>query len=238
MVCDGHLEMGTTTSYFGPELFGFLQELEVNNNREWFLANKERYEDDVRHAGLRFISDFGPHLRKISPNFVADPRPVGGSMFRIYRDVRFSKDKSPYKTAVGIQFRHKKRRDVHSPGFYLHLEPDASFAGVGIYHPDGATLRKIREFLVENPERWKRTIGGKRFREIYELGGASLKRAPKGYDPNHPMIEDLKRKDFIGFAMIPDSGITAKGFLAEYTRMCRSGAPLVEILCEAVGVSY
>lgn len=230
--------MGANISHFDPELFDFLRELKRNNTRDWFQANKERYENDVRHAGLQFISDFGPHLRKISTSFVADPRPVGGSMFRIYRDVRFSKVKSPYKTAVGIQFRHKSRRDVHSPGFYLHLEPDSCFAGVGIYHPDGPTLGKVREFLVEDPERWKRTKSGKRFRDAFELGGESLKRAPKGYDPGHPMIEDLRRKDFVAFAQISESKVTDPGFLSEYTRLCRSGAPLVKLLCEAVGVSY
>jgi uncharacterized protein (TIGR02453 family) len=230
--------MGANTRSFSPALFDFLLDLKRNNNRDWFQSNKERYEDEVRHPGLQFISDFGPNLRKISPSFEADPRPVGGSMFRIYRDVRFSKDKSPYKTAVGIQFRHKSRRDVHSPGFYLHLEPDACFAGVGIYHPDGATLGQIRKFLVDSSSRWKRVTNGARFREAFELGGASLKRAPKGYDPEHPLIEDLKRKDFVAFAQIPDSEVTKPGFLDEYTRLCRSGAPLVRLLCEAVDVPY
>ena len=230
--------MTSATRSFTPKLFSYLRDLRANNNRDWFQDNKERYENDVRHPGLQFISDFGPHLRKISPNFVADPRPVGGSMFRIYRDVRFSKDKSPYKTAVGIQFRHKQCRDVHSPGFYLHLEPGSSFAGVGIYHPDGPTLRDIRAFLVDNSTRWKRLTQGKRFQQSWELGGESLKRAPKGYDPDHPLIEDLKRKDFVAFAKIPDSRITGKGFLDEYTRLCRDGAPLVKFLCEAVDVPY
>lgn len=230
--------MATAARHFGPELFSFLRQLEANNNRDWFKANKERYENDVRHPGLQFISDFGPHLRRISSNFMADPRPVGGSMFRIYRDVRFSKDKSPYKTAVGIQFRHKMRRDVHSPGFYLHLEPRSSFAGVGIYHPDSATLRKIREFLVAHPQRWKRVTSGKRFRDKWQLGGETLKRAPKGYDPDHPMIEDLKRKDFVAFSQLVDGEVMAEGFLQHYTRLCRAGAPFVRILCEAVDVPF
>ena len=230
--------MSTSRKNFSPKLFSFLRDLKENNDREWFQANKERYEDHVRHPGLEFISDFGPRLRAISPNFVADPRPVGGSMFRIYRDVRFSKDKRPYKTAVGIQFRHKNRRDVHSPGFYLHLEPKSCFAGVGIYHPDGETLKSIRAFLVENSARWKRIKSGKKFNSVFELGGDSLKRAPKGYDPDHPMIEDLKRKDFVAFAPIAQSRVTSESFLDDYTQICRAGAPLVRFLCEAVDVPY
>ena len=230
--------MSRATQSFPPELFDFLRDLRRNNRREWFQANKERYEDSVRHPALQFISDFGPHLGKISPNYSADPRPVGGSMFRIYRDVRFSKDKSPYKTSVGIQFRHKQSKDVHSPGFYLHLEPNGCFVGVGIWHPDGASLAKIRSFLVDDSDRWTRTLAGKRFQQEFQLGGESLKRAPKGYDPDHPLIEDLKRKDFIAYTPLDDSVVTSPGFLQEYARLCRAGTPFVRLLADAVGVAF
>ena len=106
---------------FQPDLFRFLDALRGNNNREWFQANKERYESDVKGPMLRFIGDFAPRLRQISPRFVADPRPNCGSLFRIYRDVRFSKDKTPYKTNAGAQFRHQAGKDAHAPGFYLHV---------------------------------------------------------------------------------------------------------------------
>lgn len=230
--------MSRAKQSFPPELFDFLRQLRRNNRREWFQANKERYEDHVRHPALQFISDFGPHLRRISTNYVADPRPVGGSMFRIHRDVRFSRDKSPYKTAVGIQFRHKRRKDVHSPGFYLHLEPDGCFAGLGIWHPDGKSLAKIRSYLVEHSDSWRRTLSGKRFQQQFELAGESLKRAPKGYDPDHPLIEDLKRKDFIAYSPLAESVVSSPGFLQEYARLCRAGAPFVGLLAEAVGVEF
>ena len=123
----------TTEPYFGPELFAFLRALDKNNNREWFQANKKRFERDVRDPMLRFIADFGSQLDKISTRFVADPRPNGGSLFRIYRDVRFSKDKRPYKTNVGAHFRHQAGKDAHAPGFYFHMEPGEVFGGSGIY---------------------------------------------------------------------------------------------------------
>lgn len=230
--------MADAQSHFDKRFFAFLRDLKRHNRREWFQANKERYEENVKHPAQQFISDFGPALRKISDNFVADPRPVGGSMFRIYRDVRFSRDKSPYKTAVGIQFRHKKARDVHSPGFYLHLEPGACFAGLGIWHPDGPSLAQIRAYLVNESTRWKRTLGNKRFRADFELGGDSLKRAPKGYDPDHPLIADLKRKDLVAFAQLDQRSVTAPGFLEEYSRLCRAGGPLVKFLCDAVGIDF
>ena len=223
---------------FDPELFGLLRDLRQNNRRDWFQANKERYEEQVKHPALQFISDFGPHLRKISSNFMADPRPVGGSLFRIYRDVRFSKDKSPYKTAVGIQFRHKQCKDVHTPGFYLHLEPDACFVGLGIWHPDSKSLSRIRAYLADDPTRWKRAVGSKRFREQFDLVGESLKRAPKGFDPDDLLIEDLKRKDFIASTQLQESAVTAPGFLDEYARMCRAGAPFVRYLCAATDIPF
>ena len=97
----------TPSAHFTPALFEFLADLAENNRREWFQANKDRYETHVKDALLDFVSDFGERLTGISPHMVADPRPSGGSMFRIYRDVRFSKDKSPYKTNAGVHFRHE-----------------------------------------------------------------------------------------------------------------------------------
>src|SRR6185369_3813459 len=105
---------------FTRAAFAFLRELRDHNDREWFAANKQRYEKVVRDPALQFIAGFGPRLHKISPHLVADPRPVGGSMFRIYRDTRFSRDKSPYKTHLGIHFFHEKAKAAASvPGFYL-----------------------------------------------------------------------------------------------------------------------
>lgn len=230
--------MSPRTVYFSSAVFEFLRDLRENNNREWFTDNKDRYIDEVREPAQRFISDFGPRLSNISPHFRADPRPNGGSLFRIYRDVRFSKDKSPYKTHTGIQFRHKQGKDVHAPGFYLHLEPDECFAGLGIYHPDGAALAQIRQALVDEPARWKRARDGKRLREHFELGGESLKRAPKGYEPDHPLIEDLKRKDFVAFAPLTQKQVTAPDFSDRYAEMCKAGSGFIKFLCEAVGVPF
>ncbi len=142
-------------SHFSPELFRFLRELAKNNSRDWFQANRQRYETALREPCLRFISDLGPPLRKISRHLVADPRPSGGSLFRIYRDTRFAKDKSPYKTHAGMYFPVRGGKDVHTPGFYLHLEPSACFAAAGLWHPDSAALAKVREAIVARPAGWK-----------------------------------------------------------------------------------
>jgi uncharacterized protein (TIGR02453 family) len=223
---------------FTKDLFTFLVDLRKNNNREWFKANKPRYEQHVQEPALEFVSDFAPLLDEISPHFRADPRPVGGSLFRIYRDVRFSKDKSPYKTVIGIRFRHELGKDAHVPVFYLHLEPGGSFAGAGIWHPDSATLGKIRAAIAAYPEDWLSATREPPFAAVLELGGDSLKRAPAGTDPDHPLIEDLKRKDFVCYAMLDEKTVTGRGFLDEYARICQSSTPFVEFLCRAVDAPF
>ena len=226
------------TPHFTPSLFAFLRELSRNNNREWFLANKARYERDVRDPLLRFIEDFAPHLRRISPHFVADPRPVGGSLFRIYRDTRFSRDKRPYKTVAAAQFRHEQGKDVHAPGFYLHLEPGNVFAGAGLWHPDAETLRAVRDAIVERPGAWKRAVSGKTFRERFELGGNALKRPPRGYDPEHPLIDDVKRKDFVAMTAFAASEVFEPDFLERYAEVSRRTRPFMRFLTGAVGMSF
>jgi uncharacterized protein (TIGR02453 family) len=222
---------------FSPAVFSFLRELKDNNTREWFAENKSRYQEDVQEPALEFISDFDPLLRRISPEFRADARPVGGSLFRIHRDVRFSKDKTPYKTHVGIHFRHRSASDAHAPGFYLHLEPKSVFVAAGIWHPDSASQRGIRDAIAGDPRGWKRATGGA-FADTYRLIGDSLKRPPPGYRPDHPLIEDLKRKDFVGEKELPERAVTSPGFLEEYARLCRAAVPFLRFLCKAVGASF
>ena len=227
-----------TAPHITPELFAFFRELERNNSKLWFQSNKQRYEQQVRLPLQRLIMDFQQPLRRISPHFRADPRPVGGSLFRIYRDVRFSPDKSPYKTHGGIQFRHEQGKDVHAPGFYLHLEPDNVFAAVGIWRPDSAALGRIREAIAAEPGKWLRARNDPGFSKAYELGGDSLKRAPQGYDPNHSRIEDLKRKDFIASAALSQRDACAPDFLDRYARLCVAAAPFMEFLTKVLDLPW
>lgn len=225
-------------AYFTSATFDFLTELAANNNRDWFAANKPRYEGDVKAPALRFISDFGPRLARIGPRFRADPRANGGSLFRIYRDTRFSRDKSPYKIHTGIHFRHEAAKDAHAPGYYLHLEPGSVFVGCGIWRPAGPALRKIREAIDEDPDAWLRASRDEGFQASFELEGDSLVRAPKGFSVDHPLIVDLRRKDFIGVAHLSEEAVSSEGFLDEFTRLCRDAAPFQRWLCGALGVGY
>ena len=228
----------TSTQHFTPALFEFLAELAENNNREWFQANKARYERDVRDALVGFVSDFGDRLYQISPHMVADPRPSGGSVFRIYRDVRFSKDKSPYKTNAGIHFRHEVGREVHGPGLYLHLQPGSVFAGIGIWRPNSATVGKIREAIVANPGRWSRIVDERAFASVYSLESESLKRAPRGVDPDHPLIEHLKLKSFVAVTNFTKDEACEPGFIDVYADACRAAAPFAEFITNAVGLDW
>ena len=224
--------------HFTPATFTFLTELAANNNREWFRANKSRYDGGIKEPALKFISDFAPHLAQLSPHFRADPRANGGSLFRIYRDTRFSKDKRPYKTHTGIHFRHEATKDAHAPGFYLHLQPGSVFAGVGIWRPGGPTLRSIREAIDEDPDAWLRVSRDEQFRASFELSGDSLIRAPRGFKIDHPLIEDLRRKDFIGVAHLSESSVLSPDFLARFAGLCGDATPFQRWLCGAIGVPF
>ena len=200
-------------SPFGPGLIRFLKDLESNNNRDWFLANKDRYEEEVREPALAFIHAMGPRLTRISDHLVASERKVGGSLMRIHRDVRFSKDKQPYKTNLGIQFRHEAGKDVHAPGLYFHVDKSGAFLASGMWRPDTATLTAVRRAIADDPRGWKRVRDAKRFREHWELSGASLKRPPRGYEADHPLLEDLKRKDHIAVNNLKKSDLTRSDLL-------------------------
>jgi uncharacterized protein (TIGR02453 family) len=223
--------MGENT-YFGPDLFNFLRQLKRHNDRDWFNKNKERYQHSIQAPALRFISDFAAPLAKLSPHFVADARPSRGSLFRIYRDTRFSADKKPYKTHVGIHFSHESGKDAHAPVFYLHLEPDNCFAAAGVWHPESPTLTKIRAAIVSNPEQWKKAVGK------LELEGECLTRPPKGFPCDHPLIADLKRKDYVASVALTEKQICSAKLMRDFTAACKSMAPLVEFTTKALGVKY
>ena len=223
---------------FDATTLKFLKELERNNNRDWFADNKPRYEALVLEPALDFIATMGPHLHKISDHFEAIPKRQGGSLMRVYRDTRFSKDKTPYKTNIGIQFRHELGKDVHAPGFYMHIEPENCFIGVGLWRPEPKALAAIRTRIDMKPEAWNKAIGGRTFKATYELGGESLKRPPKGYDAEHAHLADLKRKDFIAVTEVGRAEITSPKFVAGVARRFKQASPFMQFLCDAVEVPF
>ncbi|TWT74436.1 hypothetical protein Pla123a_32590 [Posidoniimonas polymericola] len=219
-------------------LLHFLEELSRNNNKKWFDKHKARYESEVRGPAVAYIESMRAPLARFSPHFLAVPKKVGGSLMRIHRDVRFAKDKSPYKTNVGIQFRHERGRDVHAPGVYLHIEPEQAFLGVGLWRPDPPALAGIREAIDADPKAWKRVSRAKSFRTHFEPSGDSLKRPPKGYDAEHPMIEDLKRKDHIAICKLDHDQLLQPDIVKVTSDLMKKSKGYLQFLCEAVGVEF
>jgi len=225
-------------SAFSEETFTFLFELAANNDREWFQANRHRYEALVREPAMAFIEAMASGLEAISPHFIASPKKVGGSLMRVYRDTRFSRDKTPYKTNIGIQFRHELGRDVHAPGYYVHLSLDECFLGAGIWHPASAELGKIRAAINDQPKAWRQACNDASFTGAFQLSGDRLKRAPAGYATEHPLLEDLKRKDHIAICNLNEADVLSKDFPMLAGERFTAASPYMRFLCKALNLSF
>lgn len=223
---------------FPEDFFGFYRALKNNNNRDWFNANKERYIESVVQPMRSFIEAMAPGLAKISPEYLADPRPNGGSMFRIYRDTRFSKDKTPYKTHAAAHFRHRAGKDAHAPGFYAHFETDGLFFGGGIWLPPSGHLAKIREYIVDNPGEWSRIRNARAVKDRNGIQGDSLTRPPRGFDPEHRHIEDLKRKSFYVMTEAEPDLIKSPQLIPSVTEALRAASGLNRFVTEALGLPF
>lgn len=225
---------------FDKDFWKFFDDLKENNNREWFTENKPRYQEHIVATCMDFIVDMGERLKDISPHYTAIPKANGGSMFRIYRDARFSKDKRPYKENAGIQFRHKLGKDAHAPGFYVNLHKDRLFYGGGIWQPESKTLSEIRDRICYYPKKWQGVIENEDIVNIFGgVSGDGLVRPPRGYDADHKYIEDIKRKNF--FAMKEENNYkkTMKAdFLDEVAQTFDAASPLLAFICDAKGIEF
>lgn len=206
------------TSYFTRDTLRFLADLEKHNEREWFLKNKTRYEEHVKEPSMRLIAD------------VASKLEMDGKLMRVARDIRFSKDKSPYKTNIGIGF--QPRGLPKAPllgGLYLHVSPEESFIATGAWQPEPAVLSKLRDAIVARPAAWKtaRKVG------LDEDEGA-LKRAPKGFDPEHAFIDDLRRKSFTASTMLTTAQATSRDLPKLLLGAEKRMRPLNEFLTSAL----
>ena len=223
---------------FDEATLGFLRDLSANNNRAWFEVNKSRYDALVREPALDFIEAMGPRLAAFAPRFRADTRRLGGSLMRVYRDTRFARDKTPYKTNIGIQFRHELGKDVHAPGFYVHISCDECFLAVGCWRPEAEALARIRERIVEKPELWFAVRDDPAFAERWAVSGDRLMRPPRGYAADHPAIDDLKRKDFVAVAALSRADVLSPALIDLASERFTASRRFMEFLCGALGVAY
>lgn len=229
-----------STRYFTPAIFAFLRELAENNEKTWWEENKKRYIETIREPARDFIADFGDRIGRISPHFTADTRTNGGSLMRPYRDMRFSNG-VPYKTNVGIQFRHESGKDVHAPGFYLHLEPGQCLAGAGLWRPETRVASTIRQAINDDPEGWHEAAHAGRFKDVWEIGSQAedrLKRVPKELDPDHPFPDDLRLRSFTAGTRLTQKLVTSNSFADELYSMFDRAAAYTRFLCSAIGVPF
>lgn len=218
---------------FPREGIKFLNRLKRNNNRSWFEEHKGEYESFVKLPMQSLIAALKPHFEKFAPEFDVNPK---RSMFRVYRDVRFSKDKTPYKTHVAAHFVLRgKPKGVEGSGYYLHIEPGEVFLGGGIYMPDSDQLKKIRRVIADQSRRFLLIVEDRKFKRRFgKIEGEKLRRVPQGYEPDHPMAEWLKYKQFFVGSGWPEARCHRRAFVNEIAKAFEDATPLVRFLNEAM----
>lgn len=221
------------------DYFRFFAELGEHNNREWFEDNKPRFRESVQAPLVAFVEAMAPRLKKVSKHFVADPRLNGGSIFRIYKDVRFSRDKRPYKTHGGVQFRHARGKDAHAPGFYVHLGPGEVFFGGGVWMPPADALLTIRKALRDDGALWRKAIGAPSFKKRFGgVHGDALSRPPRGFDADDPNIEDIKRKSIFAMEEASEKRARKPSFPDDVAAAMAEASPLMRFLCKALDAPF
>lgn len=214
------------------ETLKFIKDVAENNNREWFAANKDVYEG-AKADVLALVAKLIPELAKVDPLLSAEADPKK-SLLRIYRDVRFSKNKDPYKNNFGIWF-SAKSKGGNEPGYYLHIQPGKSFIAGGYWMPEAPHLKLIRQEIDYNIGDFKEIINAKDFKKNFKLGfDNSLKNAPKGYDPEDPNIEFLKLKSFEAITKIDDEEFFKPDLVNKLINSFKTVQPLVAFLRNAI----
>ena len=227
------------TTYFSDKSFRFLRALARHNEKPWFEAHRKDYEAHVRQPFLRLIEDLQPDLAAVSPHFRADTRTNGGSLFRIHRDARFSNDKSPYKIWQGARLFHERRRETAAPSFYVHLQPGESFVGAGLWHPESDTQRRIRQFIVDNPESWKTAAHATKLRRTFAFETSEmLVRPPRGFDPQFEFIDDLKHRNWVFWRTLDDATMTGPKLRQTVAADLVALGPFVDYLCAALDLEF
>ncbi len=227
------------TAYFSDRSFRFLRSLARHNERAWFQDHKSDYETHVREPFQRLLTDLQPVLAEAAPQFNADPRPVGGSLFRIHRDTRFANDKTPYKRWQGARLFHTRHRERPAPYWYLHLQPGESFFAAGIWRPDTPVVRQIRQFIVDNPESWRSAAHAPAFARRWPLSDHDmLVRAPRGFPDDFAFPDDLRRRSFIVSHPLDDATMTGARLRQTLARDIAATVPFVDYLCAALDLEF
>ena len=213
---------------FPPEGMTFLRGLKKHNTREWFQPRKEIYEEKVKSPMLELVTALMQRLADFAPDYVADPNKA---IYRIYRDTRFSKDKTPYKTHIAAVFKHRDLEKHSGAGFYFSVAPEEIEVGGGVYMPMPEHLLAIRNYLAENHEEFRRIAAARDVRRLFgEVTGDSLSRVPKGFAADHPAVDLLRMKQFLLFRTLEGSLATTPKLYREVISRFQAMSPFLEFL--------
>ena len=208
----------------------FLRALKRHNDRAWFRARRDQYDTHLKRPMIEVIDRLTRDLGRFAPELVATPK---ASMYRVYRDTRFSHDKSPYKTHVAAIFPHRTLTKHGGAGLYFHVDPDHVLVGAGVYAPEPRQLYQLRQHLAANPKRFRAIVESPTFRRSFgTVDGQRLKRVPKGFETDDPAAEYLKLKQFLAGTERPSSFATGPRFYASLTRLFKQLVPFVRFLNE------
>jgi|ERR1041384_1186393 uncharacterized protein (TIGR02453 family) len=225
-------EMYPPFAGFPREGIKFLKQLKKNNNREWFTRHKPEYEEFVKLPMQSLIASLREPMADVAPEFDVHPK---RSLFRIYRDIRFSNNKAPYKTHVAAVF-HLRGNWQGSAGYYLHIEPGQVFLGGGMYMPDSNQLKNIRGAISDHQSKFRSIVEDKSFKKKFGgLEGEKLKRNPLGYSADHPMIEWLKYKQFFSGVEWEEKSCYSPRMVGSVVDVYKGLLPLIRFLNEAMG---
>ncbi|MFC1481278.1 DUF2461 domain-containing protein [Candidatus Neomarinimicrobiota bacterium] len=227
------------SSPFTVEIFDFLRDLKANNNKVWFEANKDRYHQYGRDEMVKALIELQADLSTFAPQIEIIPKTVGGSLHRIYRDLRFSKDKTPYKTHLLAHLRHRQREKSRGLGFYLHIEPEGSIVAGGIWHLEPKDALLVRKKIVDHPDRWEAATRSPGFLRLYgSVNGEQLQRVPKEFDDDHKFAADLKRKAFGGMAYLTDDQILGPDCIPLVVDYFKTATPIMHFMADVFDLPW
>ena len=213
---------------FPPEAIKFLRDLKRNNNRDWFLAHKQIYDTHVKGEMIHLLAALAPEIRKFAPEITYDPVKA---VFRIYRDIRFSSDKSPYKTNIAAALDPKLSSNAHPAGLYIHLDSQEVLIAGGLYHPEKAELMAVRSHIAKNHVAFRKLIGSTDFKKHFgKLDGSQLQRVPRGFPTDHAAADLLRYKDFLAYSTRPAAFAETSEFFPFVVRHFQSMMPLIRFL--------
>jgi len=214
-----------------PETLSFLSTLEINNNREWFNENKQLYlqakenVENVVNEIISGVSEFDKSVERLEAK---------NCIFRIYKDTRFSKDKTPYKTNIGASLVEKGPKTLNHAGYYVHLEPGKSFLAGGVYMTEPKNLKAIREKVSSEGENFLKILNKKSFKDHLELRGDRLVKVPQGFDKENPMGDYLKFKQFTVFHPLSDEAVLDENFVKNTVKVFKEIYPFNQFLNDAI----